>query len=264
MSGLPREVIKWLQSLDLSYSVKNPKWNFANGLLISEIFARYYPSEQLLEPHKFYKGESAGLKRSNWVGWSAVEQLQKFFKLHNIVIPQEACDAVMNCQIDAASLFVENLYTLLTGRRVQRPPAKESGSIDYDHPHFALPTTSEIIRRVAKSPAKAQTIVEKHNDYIKHLRGNLTTPAELHPALQHLTTSPKAEQSQSHPNPWPLPVHRFDERDQRMKANAEELHTHAHRHAHQHENAAEVAAATSKSMSGDMPPVPIRVHQIVS
>ena len=113
MSGFARQVLKWLQGLDLGIPIKHPKRDFANGYLIAVIFSRYYPGE--LRPWSLYTGNSESLKENNWmVLEKCLEYLILVFTKHLIDIPREAIDAVMHCQNGAAIRFVENIYTLLT------------------------------------------------------------------------------------------------------------------------------------------------------
>ena len=114
-AGLPREVLKWVQSLDLSYSVKNVRRAFNNGFLVAEIFSRYFPQD--LSMHGFSNTENYGRKRDNW------QQLQLFFYKRKIPIVLSSVDALILNEQDTTLEFVKQIYTLLTERQLM-PPVK--------------------------------------------------------------------------------------------------------------------------------------------
>ncbi|KAJ3163319.1 spermatogenesis-associated protein 4 [Geranomyces variabilis] len=188
--ALPREILKWLQSLDLTYQIRNPRRDFANGFTIAEIFSRYYPHDPLLVPGQMYTGESMELKAKNW------EQLQKFFRRRSIKIPAEATRAVMASQPDAGPRFIVSVYTLLTGKRIKSfegPPV--DGDVELV-PHFTLPTTGSILRTVNGGPEKAKMIIEAHREYIRQLRALEPQPVRAHPSAPLLPSA--ADESAAH------------------------------------------------------------------
>ncbi|KAJ3309262.1 spermatogenesis-associated protein 4 [Boothiomyces sp. JEL0838] len=172
MRGIDRNVIKWLDSLDLGISYSHPKRDFANGYIIAAIFAHYYPGQ--LQPCTLYTGNSEQQKQNNWVinsdsRWlyPSVLGINLVFAKNNINIPKLAIEAVMKCQNGAAVHFIENIYTLLTKKPVKHLSEPETPEIV---PHFALPTTSNAIKIMSESPAKAKVVLEAHQEFLKELR----------------------------------------------------------------------------------------------
>jgi len=109
-NSLPREVMIWLQSLNLTYKINNPKRDLANGWLYAEVLSRYYPEE--IEMYQFDNGFKLEKKRNNW------EHLQKFFKRKEMPVTPQDWDPVMHCSPTGAYDLLKKFYTLLTGRAI--------------------------------------------------------------------------------------------------------------------------------------------------
>uniref|UniRef100_A0A8C2CRV7 Spermatogenesis-associated protein 4 n=2 Tax=Cyprinus carpio TaxID=7962 RepID=A0A8C2CRV7_CYPCA len=121
-AGLPREVLKWLQSLDLSFFPKNVRRDLSNGYLVAEIFSWYFPRD--FHMHSYDNGASLAAKQSNW------SQIERFFEKQKISLLKEVIDGTIHCKPGAAELLVQEIYTFLTNRRIQTIQRVEQGFTD--------------------------------------------------------------------------------------------------------------------------------------
>ena len=127
-SGLPREVFKWLHSLNLTFPIHNIRRDFSNGYLTAEILSRYFPAE--VEMHMFYTGISTSTKLTNWSliqrflmkkkreqQESEQEQKRTDFPINfDVSIPVEIINGTIHMKIGSAELLVAILYSLLTNK----------------------------------------------------------------------------------------------------------------------------------------------------
>lgn len=118
LNNLPREVLRWVQSLDLAYSVKNVKRDFSNGFLVAEIFSRYYAKE--VQMHSFDNGTAIKVKRDNWA------QLMKLFRRVGLsdLLSEDESFPIICCEEGSAVDFITKLYETLTQRKIQRTTKK--------------------------------------------------------------------------------------------------------------------------------------------
>ncbi|OQR80750.1 hypothetical protein THRCLA_11937, partial [Thraustotheca clavata] len=149
---LNRELLRWLQSLDLAYSLKNIKRDFSNGFLIAEILSRYYDKD--ISMHSFDNGIGLKVKKDNW------DQLLKFMAKLADFEPlggKQEADAVMHCENGAAVAYLGKLYQCLTKRELQQIHPRP---IEEDIPPYAKPTGSALIREKMRGPEFVETTDE--------------------------------------------------------------------------------------------------------
>ncbi|CAG2230985.1 unnamed protein product [Mytilus edulis] len=198
MSGLPREVIKWIQSLDLTWQIKTAKWDVTNGYLIAEIFSWYFPQD--IQMHSYNNGTSLDSKQKNWY------LLKLFIKRHSLDIPEEYIDGTIHCKEGAAAMLLENIYELLTNRKVKKTQTEEPDFTDklYQEklPMHARSTASKAVKnnlRITEIMAdqnlilgaqKSQKII---NDHIEHRRQErYQNPDRFQPTFEDSTMGESA------------------------------------------------------------------------
>ncbi|XP_035680923.1 spermatogenesis-associated protein 4-like [Branchiostoma floridae] len=195
-AGLPREVLKWLQSLDLTYSVKNVRRDFSNGFLVAEIFSWYYP--QSIQMHSYDNGTSLPTKLGNW------SQLERVFVKHSLDIPKELIDGTIHCKPGAAELLVQQTYTILTNRIVKNLPSEQE-QIDFTDrsyqltlPMHARSTVSQALKNnlkitefmtdpnVITCQEKAQQLIHKHQQHRVQERVEDPVRFDIQPSIGEL------------------------------------------------------------------------------
>jgi hypothetical protein len=182
MSGLPREVIKWVQSLDLTHPLKNVKRDFSNGYLIAEIISWYYPQD--IQMHSYVNGMSINTKMGNW------QQLERVFSKHSLSISKGEVEGTMHCKPGAAAMLVTRLYTILTHRQIKALPPKDApqGFNDFMYqlqlPLYARSTATQSIKNNLSVSElameqdrilcmqKTQAILQQHSENRKQEKGS--------------------------------------------------------------------------------------------
>ncbi|ANQ09923.1 Uncharacterized protein PCOAH_00044860 [Plasmodium coatneyi] len=132
---VPREIIKWLQYLNLPYSFRNIK-NASNGVIVAEIINIYLP--QTINMNSLENGFGKEIKKKNW------QIIKRTLTSLSIYFDETA---VINSEKNAIiNLFVQ-LYEHFNGKKIKNElySSKEESS-ELSVPSFARSTITQKVR----------------------------------------------------------------------------------------------------------------------
>ena len=109
--SFPREILKWLQSMDLSVSVQNIRRDFANGFIYAETISKYHPG--FVPMHTFENSHKTYYKEDNW------KQLELVFAKLKLDFKTEEFKHIKDYDMNQTVEFTLKLYTRLTNRNLE-------------------------------------------------------------------------------------------------------------------------------------------------
>ena len=149
-ANLPREVLKWVQSLDLSYSMKHPRRDFSNGFLVAEILSKYWKGVPM---HSIDNGTAIPKKRDNWT------TIEKLLAAKGFTLTKELVGGVILSKEGAAVQLVCGLYTHLTNRKIQILPPISAD--EQKVPAFRRPNAATLMRELQSKEVVEQALGEQ-------------------------------------------------------------------------------------------------------
>lgn len=151
IDNLPREVIKWIQSLELTYSIKNIKKDFLNGFLVAQIFSRYYPKQ--FPMHTIENGFNSQCRKTNWMlikkyltGENKSSEEKNKIKEINLKKKDFEFLSVDSVESNQEILrFIIEMFESLTGRKLDiQDMGKFQTDIDNQNKSFILKDNGDI------------------------------------------------------------------------------------------------------------------------
>lgn len=171
-SAMHREVIKWIQTLELTCALTNPRRDLMNGYVVAEILSRYDRSVSL---HSFDTGGALARRVDNW------HQLEKYFKARqmkdllggqsNAIVRETLCGTP-----GAAQQLLEKLYTHLTKKQLKPNVVAEAmlKKKAEEIPPFMRPTAAELVRLQNNNTAQRLSMLTGHIDERYFIEKNAT------------------------------------------------------------------------------------------
>lgn len=133
---IPRELIKWLDSLDLAYSVRNVRRDMANGFIVAEILSRFYPKE--VNIYSFGNGLKKDQRKDNW------EQISKLLSKKDFEVSVNDYEAIYNQAENAAYQFLCRLYEFLAHKKLNLEKKPKINKSPESIPSYAKPTANAL------------------------------------------------------------------------------------------------------------------------
>ncbi|XP_077388856.1 spermatogenesis-associated protein 4 [Festucalex cinctus] len=143
MTGLPRDVTRWLQSLELTVQPMNVRRDFCSGYHVAEMFCRYYPRD--FEMHSYSRGASFSAKQDNW---NKIRRTLQKLSLH---LSEKLAYGTMHCKPGAAELLVQQVYSVLTKHRPRTAQSQELDFSDQKYQQLLPPAARATATTAVKS-----------------------------------------------------------------------------------------------------------------